>query len=155
MVMSDRIVVMNQGRVQQVDAPRAIYDSPANQFVADFIGLINFLEATVVSRTGDEGEVLVTGVAGATPLRARIPSGLVAGDRLLLAVRPEAVGLSEGPGDGAMAGRITRRIYLGNETEYRIAVGEVEVRATADASDEREDGSSVWVSLRRFIPMRL
>ena len=155
MVMSDRIVVMNQGRVQQVDAPRAIYDSPANQFVADFIGLINFLEATVVSRTGDEGEVLVTGVAGATPLRARIPSGLVAGDRLLLAVRPEAVGLSEGPGDGAMAGRITRRIYLGNETEYRIAVGEVEVRATADPSDEREDGSSVWVSLRRFIPMRL
>ncbi len=155
MVMSDRIVVMNQGRVQQVDAPRAIYDSPANQFVADFIGLINFLEATVVSRTGEEGEVLVTGVAGATPLRARIPSGLVAGDRLLLAVRPEAVGLSEGAGDGAMPGRITRRIYLGNETEYRIAVGEVEVRATADAADEREDGSPVWVSLRRFIPMRL
>src|SRR5512137_632775 len=88
MVMSDRIVVMNQGRIQQVDVPRVIYDSPANQFVADFIGLINFLEATVVSRAGDEGQVQVTGVPGAAPFRSRIPSGLAAGDRLLLAVRP-------------------------------------------------------------------
>jgi iron(III) transport system ATP-binding protein len=155
MVMSDRIVVMNQGRIQQVDVPRVIYDSPANQFVADFIGLINFLEATVVSRAGDEGEVQVTGVPGAAPFRSRIPSGLAAGDRLLLAVRPEAVGLSAEPGDGAMPGRVTRRIYLGNETEYRVALGDVEVRATADAADDRPEGCPVWVSLRRFIPMRL
>jgi iron(III) transport system ATP-binding protein len=155
MVMSDRIVVMNQGRVQQVDVPRAIYDAPANQFVADFIGLINFLEATVIARTGDEGEVQVKGAPGAAPIKSRIPAGLAAGDRLLLAVRPEAVGLASGPGEDAIPGRVTRRIYLGNETEYRVAIGDVELRAAADAADDRDEGSPVWVSLRRFIPMRL
>ena len=155
MVMSDRIVVMDKGCVQQVDVPRVIYDAPANQFVADFIGLINFLESTVVARAGEEGEVRVTCAPEAAPLRTRIPPGMAVGERLLLAVRPEAVGLSGEPVEGAMPGRVRRRIYLGNETEYRVALGDVEVRATAPAADDRAEGSPVWVSLRRIIPMRL
>ncbi len=155
MVMSDRIVVMNQGRVQQVDVPRAIYDSPANRFVADFIGLINFLEATVVARSGDHGEVRVEGVPGGALLKARLPDEATPGERVLLAVRPESVALAPAPSEGALAGRVTRKIYLGNETEYRIELGTVELRATAPADDDRGEGSPVWVSLRRAIPMRL
>ena len=53
MAMSDKIIVMDKGEIQQIDVPTKIYDNPANQVVADFIGLVNFLPAEIRSNEGD------------------------------------------------------------------------------------------------------
>jgi iron(III) transport system ATP-binding protein len=156
MVMSDRIVVMEKGLVQQVDGPRAIYESPANRFVADFIGLINLFESTVLAVQGEEAEVELKGVSGTVRLKTRVPAGLGPGDPVTLAVRPEAVRLAPAASEGAIPGRVVRKIYLGNEIEYRVALGEVEVRATTAAtSHDLAEGSSTWVTFRRVIAMTL
>ncbi|MCC6609167.1 MAG: ABC transporter ATP-binding protein [Burkholderiales bacterium] len=156
MVMSDRIVVMDKGVMQQVDVPRAIYDSPANRFVADFIGLINFLESTTLTVQGEEAEVELKEVPGAVRLTVRAPAGLQPGDPATLAVRPEAISLAAAPFEDAIPGRLVRKIFHGNEIEYRIALGQVEVRATTAAtSDDLAEGDPTWVSFRRLVVMTL
>ena len=71
-----------------------------------------------------------------------------------MAVRPEAIDPAGEPVDGSIPGRVIRRVYMGDETEYRVALGEAEVRVTAPAADDRPEGAAVWVGLRRIIPMR-
>src|SRR5262249_57230693 len=98
MAMSDRIAVMNGGSVEQVGAPREIYERPATAFVADFIGSLNALDVTVdevvggyaVARVGDGGRVVVP-----------VDGGVGAGTQLRVAVRPEWVRLGTGSGDGS------------------------------------------------------
>jgi iron(III) transport system ATP-binding protein len=119
MALSDRIVIMQAGRVQQVGSPLEIYARPANRFVADFIGRVNFLE----------GRVAATGPDGSTvELRGRrlvVPSAhpaLRAGDPALLVVRPETIRLGAAPAAGSspFSGTIRRSMYLGATAEYEI-----------------------------------
>ena len=86
MAMSDRIIVMNKGVIEQVAPPAEIYDRPKSRFVADFVGLVNFLEATVESADGTIriGDDLV--------LKVQLPEG--SHQRVLAAVRPEHVRIS-------------------------------------------------------------
>jgi putative spermidine/putrescine transport system ATP-binding protein len=100
MALSDRIVVMNQGRVEQIGAPHAVYGSPASAFVAHFLGKTN-----VLSATGDgAGNVAIEGLV--LPL-AGAPAGPVR-----LAVRPERLVLAEAGAPG-FAARITSRVFQG------------------------------------------
>ncbi|MGC8782527.1 MAG: ABC transporter ATP-binding protein, partial [Anaerolineae bacterium] len=85
MTLSDRIVVMNQGRIEQIGRPTEVYRRPRTRFVADFIGRANFIEATV---RGQENGTLITDALGAV-LRAPAPEGVLRpGDRVTLVVRP-------------------------------------------------------------------
>jgi iron(III) transport system ATP-binding protein len=150
MVMSDRIIVMDKGLIQQSDVPRKIYESPANAFVADFIGLINFFEGTIVSVDGDSAIAELTGTIGPVRLKCSVISPVRPGDEVTLAARPESITLSETFEEGAIAGRLLRKIYLGNETDYRVALGNKEVRATAyTAADSFTEGSTVWMTFRK------
>ncbi|MCO5178268.1 MAG: ABC transporter ATP-binding protein [Thermomicrobiales bacterium] len=85
LVMSDRIVVMNNGRVVQIGDPRDLYDRPCNRFVASFIGESNFLEGAIVS--GADGTHTVQ--IGDTTLKAVGVEGLPSGDPAVVAIRPE------------------------------------------------------------------
>ena len=142
--MSDRIGVMHEGRLLQVDTPEAIYERPTTRFVADFIGQTNFLEATVAS--GEE-VVLANGD------RLRLSSDQPAGSSVAVTVRPERLTVhrrGEAPtGRHCVEGRVETVTYLGNAVVYGIGVDwmHLEVRCPATlAGDRRDVGDDVTVS---------
>ena len=114
MHLSDRIAVMNQGRIEQLDPPRRLYNMPRTRFVADFVGRINFVEALAVGAAGDTIQVEAAGLR--FPVRAE--STLTAGARVTLAVRPERIRFLSRDDDAAgwvcMNGTVERGSYLGN-----------------------------------------
>jgi iron(III) transport system ATP-binding protein len=122
MALSDRIVVMEAGRIQQVAEPLQIYAHPATRFVADFIGRVNFLEGRVASTGADAVGVLVRG------RRMDVPAtrdSFRTDDAVTVVVRPETIRLTAEPAghDEAFRGTIRRAIYLGPTAEYEIDWG--------------------------------
>jgi putative spermidine/putrescine transport system ATP-binding protein len=91
LIMSDRVAVMNEGRIEQVGSPSALYDCPANRFVAGFIGESNFLEGEVTAVNGKE---VAVNVGGATLIAASDTKPSI-GARIVLAVRPEKIAFTE------------------------------------------------------------
>jgi spermidine/putrescine ABC transporter ATP-binding subunit len=113
LAMSDRIAVMNAGKVEQVGAPQEIYDRPRTRFVADFIGEINMFEGAW------SGGRFVMGHGRALPAASgsgRTGSGMIA-------VRPEKTRLV-GEVDGALGGRIESANFLGGHVLYRVVTDE-------------------------------
>jgi iron(III) transport system ATP-binding protein len=115
MALSDRIVVMNQGRIEQIGKPEDIYRYPATRFVADFIGRANFLDtqAEVVS-----GQVTVH-ILGKT-LTFPAADFIRQNQKVTAMLRPESLRLHEA-GDTAQ-GRVEYATYLGSEVEYLVSV---------------------------------
>ncbi|MFM2281658.1 MAG: hypothetical protein RLZZ444_3889 [Pseudomonadota bacterium] len=117
--MSDRVCVMNAGRIVQFASPQEIYDNPADLFVADFVGKTNRLPASIDTTDGRTGTARLNN--GATILLDR-PSGIRSG-AATLSIRPEAIRLlAAGSNEGHLLGRVTHRIFLGASAEYSIAV---------------------------------
>ncbi|MFO1068987.1 MAG: ABC transporter ATP-binding protein [Geminicoccaceae bacterium] len=116
--MSDTICIMRQGRIAQRGSPRALYEEPADAWVADFVGKSNFLEGTV---TAQDAAGATVAVAGGQPIAGRRPQGAVpiaTGGRAVVAIRPELVTVAA-PGSG-LAGTVRNRIFLGEHTEYLV-----------------------------------
>ncbi|NOX62552.1 MAG: ABC transporter ATP-binding protein [Chloroflexi bacterium] len=144
LTMSDRIAVMDEGVVHQVDEPENIYERPADRFVADFIGETNFIPARVVQL----GPPVVVEIAG----RVRVPAawaeqGLSEGDQALLSIRPEKINLYEerelgeaGPTTARVEGRIQQMVYVGTDTRHtvRLADGSVLVARLQNIHTEEE-----------------
>ena len=153
MVTSDRIAVMNQGRVEQVDEPRALYARPRTRFVAGFIGRTNFLDGEVRA-----DHVLFDGFM--VPV-ARFTTALAPGARALFSLRPQAVHLSRprpAAGDAAVvAAEITQRAYLGEHWDYtvRLAGSALTLRVTARPHEVFEVDEKVWleVDARQMAPI--
>jgi iron(III) transport system ATP-binding protein len=125
MTLSDRIVVMNGGRIDQAAPPTEIYQRPRTAFVADFIGRSNFLSGTVA---GQEDGMLLVDVLDR---RLRVPvsaaaAPLRAGDAAQLLIRPEAVRIAA---SGMFAGIVRRATYLGPVVEYDVALGDELINA--------------------------
>ncbi len=141
MALSDRLAVMSTGRIAQVGRPSEIYRQPGSRFVADFIGQMNFLPATVVTQEPAAASVTVDGYE----VRAENPAGL--SGHVVLAVRPEDLELGAGTG---LAGRVEVRNFLGNLVEYkvRLAAGGA-VRVQAPPSAPYDEGDAVVVGIRR------
>ncbi len=127
LTMSDRIAVMNHGRVQQFGAPHEIYEAPRNRFVAEFIGLCNFLEGRVVGR--EAGAVILRTDGGAL-LRATGdgPDAPAEGARVVAAVRPEKLTVRpvSPPAAQGLGARLEAIVYVGTAVHYhlRTATGE-------------------------------
>ncbi|MCC8193049.1 MAG: ABC transporter ATP-binding protein [Deltaproteobacteria bacterium] len=118
MALSDRILVMKLGVVQQIDTPLNVYSHPANKFVFSFIGLSNFLEVA-----GEDGSYRIL---GGEPLPAGLrPDGELTGPRLSLASRPSEIDFVP---DGGIAGTVLRKSFLGEIVDYQIQVGEQTMR---------------------------
>ena len=150
MVMSDRIIVMDKGVVQQSDTPRAIYEHPRNRFVADFIGLINFMECTVVDVQGEMWTAALKDSDQSIRLRRDPAQDLAPGKQVILAVRPENVGVSGQTAPDGIRGTVTRKVYLGNEVDYLISVGPAEIRATVEPTGEDfPEGAEVCLAFKR------
>ena len=120
LTMSDRIAVMHDGHVLQEGAPREIYERPATRFVADFIGLTNFLEGEVVELK--ENRVLVKTREGMT-VWCEGQGAQAQGSPVTVAVRPEKIEMSEQPAAAALnswRGQVLTGVFLGEQTEYLI-----------------------------------
>jgi len=133
LTMSDVIVVMKDGRIQQQGDPTELYERPVNRFVADFIGTSNFIDAAVVTAPDAAGQMTVRSEAGLA-LRGRLTDPdrtLAVGDAVTVASRPERLevvpaGMASEPGAGitTVQGRVRQGTYLGDQTEYRVDTGE-------------------------------
>ena len=125
LTMSDRIGVMSEARLLQVGTPEEIYEHPASRFVADFIGEINLLEATVVDPNTVE---LRNG------MRIRAAVSAAVNSSVTIAIRPERFSLSRsvdiGDGASAIAGTVNRRTYFGDVFYYEVetSAGVVDVK---------------------------
>ncbi|MDD6569549.1 MAG: ABC transporter ATP-binding protein [Acidaminococcus sp.] len=143
MTMSDRIVVMNAGVVQQVGKPYDVYTHPANKMVADFIGLVNFLPAEV-----KEDRIFVKGTQVSFPNTAGLPQG-----DAVLGVRPENITLSKT--GGMLQGQVKHRFYMGDAVDYRIQVGQQVLRVITHGSSYHQwaDGETIYLDLNAVIPL--
>jgi putative spermidine/putrescine transport system ATP-binding protein len=118
--LSDRIVVMREGRTMQVGTPAEIHDRPRNLFVADFVGYRNAIPLTV-TKSGLDG--VVVGEAVGLTLCGRAPGPLRPGTAALAAVRPEDLRLSEeSPGLNAARGTVRLVEYQGREYDVEVAL---------------------------------
>jgi len=127
LTLSDRIAVMHHGRLQQFGSPQEIYEAPRNRFVADFIGVCNFLEGSVVAR--ETNTVMVRTSSGAmVRASASREATLAEGARVVVAVRPEkiSVHLPSTPAPDALKANVDATVYVGTAVHYhlRIATGE-------------------------------
>jgi iron(III) transport system ATP-binding protein len=144
MVISDRVAVLERGRLAQVGAPEDLFRRPRSRFVAEFIGKTNIVEATA---TGPET------VARGT-FRLRVDArDLTAGAGVLVSIRPHEIGLSARaagpPGDNAFAATIRRASYVGTAVDYQVAVAGTDVllRVMAPVSPRRAPGEAVTLTL--------
>jgi len=124
LAMSDRIAVFHRGAIQQVGSPEALYNRPANAFVAQFIGENNLLPVAVAEAGGADGLCIVR-AAGGAPFRARAGEPLAAGQPAVLSVRPERIRL--GPAAAACANRIETTVldvtFLGDQLRVALTSG--------------------------------
>ena len=114
MAVSDRVIVMNRGVIAQDGTPRELYETPASEFVARFMGEANRVEGRLDMRDGD------TGVVHLGPLRLRLPHRGEPTGPVAVAIRPEAV-LVGPAGSGSLAATVRKAAYLGAVVEYTLA----------------------------------
>jgi putative spermidine/putrescine transport system ATP-binding protein len=119
--ISDRVAVLTQGRIEQIGAPAEIYNEPKTPFVAEFIGTMNRLEATVT----DDGEVDFQG----TRLRVDNARGCRSGERVLVLVRPETLAVEPSGNGTGLGGKVVAHIFLGATTRVKVDAAGQELSA--------------------------
>jgi putative spermidine/putrescine transport system ATP-binding protein len=121
--MSDRIVVMNDGAIEQVGTPNEIYNAPRTRFVASFIGTLNLLDGRIVDPSA--GAVDIDGQRATT---RRDLNGAKPGDILPMALRPEALRIGDGDGDrNTLAGVVEDVAFLGAVVRTRVRLAQTAV----------------------------
>lgn len=121
LTMSDRIAVFNDGVIQQLAAPAALYEQPQNAFVAQFIGENNRLNGTVVAMNGTTCEVKIPGVGTVRALAIKVDG---VGQPTVLSLRPERVKLNPAPGSlpNIFSAQVVELIYLGDHVRARVSL---------------------------------
>lgn len=133
LVMSDRIAIMNAGRIEQYGTPRDIYRRPSTIFVSDFVGATNLFRGQIAKSS--TGELVLQTEAGALSIHEALPD-LKPGQHAALSIRPEAIRISPGTGASGgqqLAGKVAEIVYQGNSIRLGVAV---------------DPGQSVWVECR-------
>ena len=121
--MSDTVVVMDKGRIQQIGRPEDIYNEPKNAFVADFIGEANFLRGKLTDKKGNEAVVTVEG----TKVPVIGVESLSEGKDCTLVLRPESAVLAD---EGVLPCRVIVSCFMGSYQNYHVMVGDTLVKIT-------------------------
>jgi len=139
------VAVMRAGRIVQVGKPREIYTRPCNQFVAEFIGVSNFVQGTTAS-VGD-GCMRVETSEGA--LWTTDGTGLQAGTEVLLSIRPESLEVSTDSraptARNEWRGSVLTRAFLGDSTDHVVGVGKYRLRVRSNPTVSIEPGREVYL----------
>jgi ABC-type Fe3+/spermidine/putrescine transport system ATPase subunit len=155
LIMSDRVVVMNNGVIQQIGDPHSIYARPVNAFVANFIGVANLMRGILLRRNAGLCEAEIPLGDGRPPLRviAAGGEGISPGQPLVLSVRPEDVVIHVRKPDGAnpgnlFEGEVIDTNYFGNFIECRVRIGCYEISSRIDHAEPITPGQRVLVSFQ-------
>jgi iron(III) transport system ATP-binding protein len=145
LALSHSIAVMNAGRIEQIGSPRDIYERPRNQFVADFVGSTNFLEARVLSRDGDFYRV--SSQIGGMKVLATDP--LASDEIVTISVRPEDIELTEArkDGDNAWEGTVYQKVFLGEAVDFVVAIGDHHLQCKAHPSLRTRVGDPIFLRM--------
>lgn len=146
LTMSDRIAIINQGRIEQLAAPKDIYEHPKTKFVASFIGETNLLDAMVLSIDGDKA-VIGTEVGKATVMLDP-KKKIKVSDGVAVSVRPENMKFSKTPVEGfSIKGVVKEQIFVGNLIKMMITLNDgTEIRINRfDADDLAENGELLYL----------
>ncbi len=149
LAVSDRIAVMNNGVIQQIDVPSRIYQRPVNQFVSNFIGLSNFLKATIVVQGGQRCLSFQDEPSYRLPME-NLKDDVTQGMEVLAAVRPEEFVLSKEKTEGIPA-VVQSSVFLGTSTHYFLKLPggqEVEAVQGTDMWEIIPAGTQVWLSAK-------
>ncbi len=147
LAISDRVVVMNAGVIEQVGTPADIYDRPRNSFVANFIGSANLIEGAFAPELSRNGLAAFRTASGLIVYAAGSAPGWSDG---LVAVRPTYIVLGRicPPGEvNVWRGRVVRRLFAGDFVEYFVRVGEVELNVRRPPGERFSEGEEVFVSV--------
>jgi len=172
LALSHQIAVMRDGRIQQIGTPREIYERPASQFVADFVGNTNFIEGTVVSvaapayaaegalHGGGASLSAASALAGAPgsccvvrtdigDLTVHAAQALRPEERVSISVRPEDVELTETrpAGDNVRQGRVDQKVFLGEAVDFQVKVGPRTLLSRRHPTLRTKIGEPIWVQL--------
>lgn len=135
MAISDKVVLMDKGKIMQVGSPKELYNEPASLFVADFIGKSNFLGCQSEGISQGSAIVEILGKKLYLPIPGKAYKGTKG--RMTVIVRPESVKV--GPsGKGLYEGRVTKAVFFGNFVEYDVMIGEKTLRVEAPRPQEQE-----------------
>ena len=143
LALSDRIAVMNGGKIAQLATPREIYEDPADLFVADFIGTSSFFRG-ILTRAAEVGGIAEARLPSGEILRVLTQKPIAAGAKVVIAVRPEKIEVLASPGgrleqDGTiLSARITGRSYMGARYQYDLMVDGVPVKV--ESADDYAGG---------------
>jgi iron(III) transport system ATP-binding protein len=137
--MSDRVALLNEGRVVQEGTPRDVYLRPADAFAANFLGRTNLIEGRVAEPTTGRVETR-WGV-----LRCSLSASVVHGAEVTVGFRPESVVLSTSVGDDGLQGRVAAASFVGDAVEYQIDLGGRVVRAKSQPFEVLPEGHEVVV----------
>jgi ABC-type Fe3+/spermidine/putrescine transport system ATPase subunit len=150
LALSDRVAIMHRGRLEQVGTPEEIYEQPQSRFVAEFIGLSNFLEGRIEAVDGASMRVTV----GDLKLTASTLPQTGPGQRVLLFVRPneiELLGPDEPAGENVFEAQVEKATYLGDSMDYRLTFGQgLALRVQGDAQRRLSPGAPVRLRLPRI-----
>lgn len=150
LAVSDRIIVMNEAVIAQQGTPRELYDTPASEFVADFVGEANILDVDIVESTGDVALVRIG------PYELRLPSrGLVPG-HARLAIRPSRIVLSTDLNTDGFTGRLIKATYVGDRLELTVETEHGQLFATTgDVDATYATNAEVRIAFERTGPVLL
>ncbi|WP_178133955.1 ABC transporter ATP-binding protein [Vineibacter terrae] len=118
LAISDRVIVMNQGVIEQIGSPEQIYNSPRSRFVADFVGSANIIKGRLDPASSDGG-LLAFEVEGGLTLRVSAPHA-VRGDETEVAVRTAYIDMQARPGDNHVRGTVRQRMFHGDFVQYIV-----------------------------------
>jgi iron(III) transport system ATP-binding protein len=151
MVISDRIAVMDSGNVVQVGSAQEIYSKPANRFVADFIGTMNFMPGEIVqlNRDTDQAHVLTE---FSEKMLCTLPDSqdIKTGDKVYASIRPEDVEIftqSPQTGENVFKGTIAHKAYLGNFLYFFVNVKDTMIRVQVPHYVPQEEGQEIYLTL--------
>ena len=146
LMLSDSIAVMNKGRIEQYGTPQEIYAAPTTQFVADFMGMTNFLQGRVADQNNGSSDISV----GERTVKTSEFASLSTGAYVTLAVRPEKIVLSavDVPAQAAIEGTIRQVTYHGDASRIVLSLKDGETMVAVETNDrksgDRSVGSKVW-----------
>ncbi len=161
LTLSDRVVVMNHGVIEQIDTPDTVYERPASRFVAEFIGKANFLNLPDAKGVADNRAVVSLPTFGGmidvaldpSAVRRRAQSDGTSAPCLFIRpekLRIEARGTKSGGDVQRIPGKILGRAYLGERAEYLIGVSDgTEIRVPAPVEEKWPEGSEVELAVQR------
>ena len=148
-MMSDDIIVMSKGKIEQTGGPLEIYSKPLNGYVSNFIGVANLLKGKVVeSNNNGQGKVHISEGGKEITIDCKLGTGIETGGDAIVSIRPENVEASRENGDGsALEGEVLDAIFLGSYVDCRVRWGDFEWKVIAHPRTRLKAGEKVYLRL--------